>query len=542
MRVTDTRDYSKGNIMRWVLSILLGVVFSAGILGGCTSSTDPAGEGPPEVVYNPDRQFLDITIPDAFAFEVSSSRPAELQATWLLNGTSVATGNSYQYQANLVGFDTLTVQTVLDGESEERDWRITVLASPSLLPPTVPEVLIVHGEEPMDVLVSWQWISQSHFPITDYLIASSYDGPITVDNWEDATLLGSFEHQSGQAGYSAVFTAAEHGMLPGATIWFGFRGRDDHGQMSPIVEIYRHTISFAWWIEGFVYDSDHNPLPEIIIEYCSGEGCRTNTDVSGFYRVGPFLNVATVVLRTYSSNVDLVGQPFTSWFDFQTDPIGYSELGNTHDIQLLTRFETGLPEDFLTFLRQMTKTDVTTDLRPNQRLYKWEEYPIKIFIPDHVRPGDNLDFGEKCRLALDYWNLVMGEDILVEVQDPGLAQIDFYLTELPGANGMATLVAPSDYGYRLGDVIPEKISIGINNVVLPNEQRVRETAMHELGHAMGLYDHVWSETDETYLMFITSAGALDDGPLNAVHIDEKRMLEAIRYLPQGVNMAGFFLE
>ncbi len=67
--------------------------------------------------------------------------------------------------------------------------------------------------------------------------------------------------------------------------------------------------------------------------------------------------------------------------------------------------------------------------------------------------------------------------------------------------------------------------------------------MHELGHAMGLYEHVdVIPPGETYLMALSSAGALDEGPENAVHVDEKRMLNAIRFLPQGVDMAGFRLE
>ena len=529
--------------MKRFSTLLMAVVLGAVALAGCSSSTDPNDGGPLQVIYTPDRQFLDVTIPGTFDFEVAPSRPANFQATWLLNGATVGTGTVYQYQSGAVGSDTLLVQTVLDGTDRQREWLITVLPSLSLLPPPVPDVLIQHGTAPMDVLVSWVWINQSAFPIIDYLIAASYDGPVTAANWDQANFLGAFPHVPGQAGYSELFTAEEHGMLPATTIWFGLRGRDDRGQLSPIPEIYRHTISFAWWIEGTVYDTEQNPLPEIIIDYGCGS-CRVNSDVDGFYRIGPFRDVDAVDIFTLSRNVDLPGEPFTSWYDFQADPIVYNESGNTHDITLITRYGGTANSEFLDFLRLMTWTDDVTQLRPDQRLYKWPEYPVRVYIPDHVRQQDGLDFGENSRTGLGYWNLVMAQDYLVEVGDPGQAQIEFYFDDVPGANGITSLAAPQfPYFYRLGDVIPEKVIIGINNILPDDSQRVQELAMHELGHALGLYEHVEGiPPGETYLMALSSAGALDQGPENAVHADEKRMLNAIRFLPQGVDMAGFRLE
>ncbi len=534
--------------MKRFFALLLAAGLGVGVLGSCSSSTDPGDGGPVRVIYDPDRQFMDIVIPDSFDFTVSASGPASLAATWKLNGVEVGEGSSYHYQSGAVGVDTLTVVTVLDGKEGSRDWLITVLPSVSLLPPPVPDVGIQDGEAPMDVVVSWHWINHSAFPIVDYLVAGSYEGPITTENWDEAMFLGTFPQVPGQAGYTALFTAEEDGMLPDTVIWIAVRGRDDHGQLSPIAEISQHTISFAWWIEGTVYDTEMTALPEIIIDYGCGS-CRVNTDVNGFYRVGPFKNVDSVDIYTLSRNVDQEGVPFTSWYDFQADTFVYDEEGNTHDLMLITRYGTDdqcltYDHEFLLFLRRMTLTDMTTYLRPNFRLFKWEEYPIPVYIPDYVRPEDGMDFGYDSRLAVGYWNLVMDEDYLVLVDDPALARIEFVFTDLgAGANGRASLAAPQDpYYYGLGDVIPEKILVEINNVVLPTDQRIQETSMHELGHAMGLYSHVESCSDRPYLMNVTSAHALDNGPENAVHIDEQRMIRAIRYLPQGIDMSSFRLD
>lgn len=534
-----------------MVKFLYGLILFSGLvlLGvGCSSSTSPDDGGPLTLTYNPDRQFLDVTIPETFDFSVATNRPASLSATWLLNGAEVGSGSSFQYQSGSVGADTLMVRTVLDGTTRTREWLITVLPSASLLPPPVPDVSIHHGEAPMDVVVNWFWINQSAFPMVDYLIAGSYDGPVTAENWDQATLLGTFPHVPGQAGYSALFTAEEHGMEPAATIWFGLRGRDDRGQLSPIAEIYRHTISFAWWLEGTVTDTYGEPLPEIILDY-GCPSCRVNTDVNGNYRIGPFRDIDAVDLFTLSRNVDLPGQPLTSWYDFTAEPITYSETDNTYDIMLITRFGTDdqcltYDDEFLAFLRQMTKTDVTTPLRADHRLYKWDQYPVPVFIPEYVREEDGLDFAANCRLTLGYWNDAMQEDYLVEVDDPADAKILFFFEDIGnGANGRTELAAPQEpYYYSLGDVVPELINLRINNVILPTAQRVQETSLHELGHALGLYEHVDNCSDRPYLMNVTSSGALNNGPENAIHIDEIRMIHAIRYLPQGLDLAGFNLE
>lgn len=525
--------------------ILLGM--TSVLLVSCSSSTDPGGGGGTGLTFSPDRQFLDVVIPGTADFSVSAGSES-LQATWSVNGVEEATGNSFQYQSGAVGQDTVTVATNHDGTARERDWLVTVLPSVSLLPPPVTEISIGHGEEPMDVVVSWVWINQSAYPVTEYLIASSYDGPVTAENWDQADFLGAFPHVNGQAGYAATFTADEHDMQPAATIWFGLRGKDNRGQMSPIAEIYRHTISFAWWIEGTVYDSNLEPLPEVIIDYGCGS-CRVNSDGDGQYQIGPFLDVEEVNLYTLSRNVDLPGEPLTSWYDLEVGPLTYSEFGNTHDLYLVNRFGTDdlcatYDDNFLTFFRQMTKTDITTALREDHRLYKWEEYPVKVHIPEFVRPSDSLDFGANSRLGMSYWNLVMGEDYLIEVATPEEADILFFFEDLgSGANGRTELAAPQlPYFYSLGDVIPERINVLLNTDILPNEQRVQETALHELGHALGLYEHVDGCSDRPYLMNITSAGALDEGPMNAVHIDEIRMLHTLRYLPQGIDMANFINE
>ena len=196
--------------------------------------------------------------------------------------------------------------------------------------------------------------------------------------------------------------------------------------------------------------------------------------------------------------------------------------------------------DFLTYLRYMTKTAVPALQWPNQLLCSWEEYPVKVHIPDYLRP-DGVDFGANSRLGISIWNQAVGQEILVfdgvgeEEADVVFAFYDLGAT----ANGVTSLTEPLGYDGPLGFITPEKITVGINILVLPTDQRVQETSLHEMGHALGLYRHVQACSQVGYLMALTSAGVLDDGPGNAVHIDEIRAMMIIRNLPRWVDLSGF---
>jgi hypothetical protein len=530
-------------IPKRVLAGLQGLVLVAFLLWGCSSSTDPGDGGPLRVVYSPELQFLELETTQGAQFAASPSRPATFSARWLLNGAEVGTGETFAYEAGVVGYDTLTVLTELDGDSKERSWRITVLPRPSLIPPPVQNISVTHGEEPMDVIVGWQYIMTSHFPVTSYQLAGSYSGPIYMSNWDEAQQLGTFFPRPGFVGHRDTLTAVDDGMQPGSRIWIAVRGIDDRGQMSPMSEVRQHEISFPWYLDGTVVDVEGRPLPEIIIRFCEdqqGEACLTNSDAKGSFRIGPFPSIEAITLKTFSSNSQQTTPPFTAWFDFESAPIAYSDEGNELEVMLIPRYPSGIGLDFLSFFQYMTKTDITMPFRPNQNLYRWEEYPLKVFIPDYVRESDGLDFAANTRLVLGYWNEVMGEEYLVEVANQEDCDILMVFAELgSGTNGVATLVEPSDQEYILGEVIPELVTAAVNTAILPSAQRVQETAMHELGHAMGLLSHVPMASEDQYLMAITSAGALDGHYLDAVHEDEVRMLRAIRYLPQGTDMSRY---
>lgn len=524
---------------RLVAALLALGLFS---LLACSSSTDPVpGPGDLSFTFDPPQSVVGIYPGNGQTFRVAASPTVQLGMSWSLNGDPVSTGESFPYSAQYVGVDTLRAVYSYQGSRWTHTWYVDVTQNPSTAPPAVPSIALAHGTEAVSVRVNWQWISNSEFPMAEYLVAMSFDGPINSSNWEEARLLGSVEHLPNLVGYSLTVHEDPDGLEAGRRAWFAVRGRDAAGQLSLIDGEYSIVISSPWMVQGYVYDDSLNPIPDVIVDY-GCPSCRVNTDATGFYSFGPVPDVSTLTISTLSRDEPIPGQPNSAWYDYSWSGVTYAEDGN-YDIILGSRY--GLDEgcgvhdlDFMTYFRRVTWTDQPSDLRPNLRLYRWDEYPLSVYVQPGFINESGLDMSALTAEAVGFWNIAMGEEYFTLTTDPAAADVDVYFGfESVLYAGRAYVSAPDDEDYRNGDVIPQHMRVflweGITNPV-----RLQETAMHELGHVLGLHAHNLCEGGG-FLMDVISAGMLDNGPENAVHPDEKRAVRMIRNLPQGLDMAGF---
>lgn len=407
--------------------------------------------------------------------------------------------------------------------------------------PRVPGVEVRHGQEPGQIEVNWLWYLSADHATHHYEVGMNTSGPVTDENWLDSNAISQQLHDSNRVGYTEVFGEAD-GLVPGQEAWFGVRAVDSDGWTTNVVESPSLIVSSAWWATGMVTDIFGLPLTGVVVGSEQVEG-PVITGSDGAYTLGPLLDQEDVVIWSDAGGLDPL--PSTDgWYNFRSPAIrsqGDSQL----DIMVIPRF--GMDStcstyegDFLNYLRYMTKTNTPSLERPNQLLCSWLDYPVKVYVPDHVRP-DGVDFGENCRQGIALWNLAVGQEILIST---GVAESEadvvFSFSDLGSMiNGVTSLAEPQGFEGYLGYVVPERIDVGINNVVLPTDQRVQETCLHEMGHALGLYRHVQFCTQAGYLMSITSAGVLDDGPENAVHQDEVRAMQIIRSLPRWMDLSGF---
>ena len=464
-----------------------------------------------------------------------------LALSWFLNDETPVEADGFSYNADFVGVDTLRAIYSYQGTQWDHTWFLNVNQNPVTAPGAVPGVTLAHGTDPVSVRVSWQWIASSEFPMADYLVALSTEGAITAENWDAARLVGVLDHQANQVGYSLTFEEQEHGLEAGRQTWFAVRGRDSAGQLSLLNEGPSIVVSSPWLVEGYILDDGLNPIPDVILDY-GCPTCRVNSDATGYYSFGPVPDTSTLTIETLSRDVPEPDDPLGAWYDYTLTGVTYEE-GKSYDIVLGRRF--GLDEgcdpfdrDFLNYLRFVTRTRSFTNLRENYNLYRWENYPLRVY----VQPGFINEFGmDLSALATEvtsFWNVAMEEEYFVLTDDPAVADVDVYFgNEGPQFLGRAYITEPSDEEYGLGDVAPEHVRIYVRESIA-DPQFFQEVTMHEFGHALGLCEHNVC-SGGGFLLSVNPSGMLDNGPAEAVHIDEKRAVRMIRNLPQGTDMNGF---
>ncbi|MFH2053395.1 MAG: matrixin family metalloprotease [bacterium] len=524
--------------MNSILTTRMWALLSPALLAclvACGSSTDPGGDdGGVVFSYSPSGSQMVIEAGTSRDFAVSASGGGALTAEWKLNGLTVSQTATYRYTAGSVGVDLLQVTASSGGRSGAFEWTVTVSEDVATLPPAVPQVRVTHGILPAEARVSWNFVGSSTYPIDSYLVACSFDGPLSVANWDQALQLGEVAH-TGNIGYSALFQT-DDGMIPGATAWFGVRARDELGQLSPLPQSVQHVLSYAWDLTGTVRDDFGRPMSNVLVKFLVGNRVLNDlTAPDGTFGYGPFSSVDSVQVQATAT----VGDYYR-----YSSPHLKAASGSVYDVVLIGIIPVdpacdGTDGDFLQYLRFMT---MTSPLSEQTKLHKWQEYPVAVHIPDYVRSPDGLDFAAASREALDLWNSDSGLLLFEEVASPGAADIIFNFDfDEPALNGQAVLVSPQ--GFLNGAVTPELVRVDINNVLPAAGSSgylgVKGVALHELGHTLGLYAHSSGCSDYRLMDIGAGSSAFSDGRTHPVHQDEMNAVRCIRYLNQAVDLSRY---
>jgi hypothetical protein len=505
------------------------------LAGGCGGGGGTTGPGPdPVISFSPTAQGQQLTIGDSRQFGASVDPEGTMAVTWRRGGAVVGTGRQYMYQANAVGRDTLRVRAEAGSASREYFWVLDVAAEPATAPPQVPGVAVAPGPDPVEVMVTWTRVSGSTYPIVAYEIVMSYAGVITLDNWAAAIPLAQVAHVGGQVGYSSTFDRTNGGLVPGAEAWFAVRARDDRGQLSVSLASRQTRITSEWWIDGRIIDERGVPILGAIAA-TSAPQRNDNTDGDGLFRLGPYRSVDTVTVAT---------TPPAGYYAFRTGRIA-SQADIDLDVVLPRRQDLAAECDvqsyggeFMNWFRHMTRTVAVAGDTASSRLWKWDQWPVRVFLPDSTTASGR-DMDEAAREMMALWNdalrLNVGDpDYLVEVATSAAADVYFaWVTDVSSGYGEASLELPA--GGVFGDVRPERIRVEVETGIAAN-QFFREVCLHELGHVLGLSNHSLECDGAGHLMVLGAAGNLSlEHP---IHPDEVNAVRILRALPQGADMRG----
>ena len=514
-------------------------------LAGCSSSTDPGvnPDPPPTIEFSPPGAGLELWLSETMEFSAAVMPAAALSASWYRLGEPVGQDSVFTYVPAEVGRDILKVIAFAGAVQDTHSWVIDVKEDISAIPPVVPGVWVRTGPEPADVVVYWIRVTGETFPLVEYLVACSFDGPISESNWNQATILENYAVVPGQLGYSRTYTAAEHGMIPGEQAWFAVRVRDERQQLSPLTSSFRHDITWPWYLGGQVTDDTGKPLLAVILTPDDESENSTNTDGGGIFLFDdPFHNTESIKVTTNSP----------LWHDFVTEPVPVDQDTTLANITLITPYDLGYDcwnGQFLEYLRSMTGTVEIADQPEWSLLHRWDEYPVSVFIPPFQNSA-GVDMEQACLAALDFWNTTMNSDAdqlgidetdyFVRTAEEATADIVFLfeLRALSFGYGKVSLLLPAGPEFYLGRVVPEKMQIWINaDDALGVFEAVQGVALHEFGHTLGLFVHANCSGDEYLMKIAGGLGAMSrDDP---IHLDERRAVRAIRNIPQGTDMKNY---
>jgi len=536
----------------WIAAVwLLFAIWCLIFLGSCSNSTEPGSDPILRITYNPPADNVVLLLDDELLFHVNIENGPGAVVTFCRGDSLLTTGTNFLYQGIRIGTDSLCANVTMPDTTYSKNWRIWVDAENATLPPLVPQQTVGHGPVPSSIVVTWVQPSPHSVPrpLQRYYVGINYNAMVTDANWDEALIIDTVEHLPGQTiGYSRTYNADQMvEILPGQEVWVGVRVEDQAGLLSPLSESLSILITLPYSLQGYVRDDQGHPLHGVIVDY-GCDTCKTATDVNGWFELGPFRDIDKYVFTTISQNENSHPDTVDAYYDFQTDSLEV-ETPQPLEIMLIGRrgLDPGCTDDqysgdFLSYLRQMTRTDRILTIRPNYDLLKWDSYPLNVYVNAALNLDETFAMDSLAVEALAIWNEKMDEDYFVQVDQVELADIEIIFT-MQGLypNHGLTEIMNEGRRYRINEVIPQKMHVLVLQSLNEPEYTL-EVILHELGHALCMGDHSYCG-DLVHLMWGTPGGIIAARwPESPINDDEAAAVRVIRYLPQATPMNQYISE
>ncbi|MEN8007755.1 MAG: hypothetical protein ABFS42_12115 [Candidatus Krumholzibacteriota bacterium] len=361
-------------------------------------------------------------------------------------------------------------------------------------------------------------------------------GSITAENWCTLPVLGSMP-SGNKLGYFMTFDHRDKGIVPGVTESFAVRPVYENGDPGPVGTVVSHRPTAPFTVEGLVRDDTTAPIPGMTVrlmepfEFPEAADIVTSVETGPdgrFPPLGPISDLAAMVVATDSPDTLTTPDAEDSFFDFTTEPITADTYEGDITITLITRYTYEFPpggwlaEYFVGWVQLMTYTNYAGG---GYRLRKWDDYDLRVYVPEGMNEDGTIDLAAECRQAMETWNTALGLTVFTETTDPADAKIEVQYLDLRQAYGRIMLDLPAGHTFN-GWVIPERALLQLDPII--NHNNASGVILHEFGHTLGIYSH---SGNPNHLM--STAGSCCLGQ------DEIRLVHTIMNLPQNCLTSNF---
>lgn len=530
----------------WGLLACLAVL----LLGSCSNTTEPTDDRP-RVSFSPDQDEITVPLDDVVTFRVLLENATGAVVQFCRGDSVLVVDQEYYYEGLYPGPDSLCAIVTLPDAVYHKEWRIWVDSQNADLPPVVPDQAVTLGPTPGSIIVSWTQPPAAVLPrpLANYLVAVRQDSSFTEADWDEAVILEQVDHVPGPAiGYARTYDDGEFpDIVAGEQVMVAVRARDVAGLLSPLESALRIRVSAPYSLRGYVRKDTGEPLPGVIVDY-GCDTCRTATDLAGWFELGPFRDVDEYVITTLSRDVNSGPEIIDAYYDFRSDTLGV-DSPQPLAITLISRWgmdpdcaSSFYGDDFLTYFMQITRTDQAFTGRPNQKLLKWDSYPIAVYVHQATSDDGSYELGPIGIQAITMWNEKMPEDYFFQVDQPEIADMEIIFTNTGmGTNHGIAQIVNGGIIYKINEVIPDKMHVKVRTN-LTNPRYTLEVLLHEIGHGLCLGAHS-NCASLVHLMGAAPSGIINaNWPDSPINDDEAHAVQAIRYLPQGTPMDRFIVE
>ncbi len=430
-----------------------------------------------EVVFEPQASGINATVGETLNFKIGIRNiDPPIQFSFRLNGSAVSSDSTFSFVPRDVG------EYIVRGHAWkqsadldiERDWNILVSCDDHIPPPKPTNLRIGPGPEPGDIMVAFT-------PPSDEENLMRYElriwhQPLDELQWDSTDLVAQPDANPGVEEETFTFSGLEAGLFKYARV----RAYDECGNPSEWSALADGKIA------GYAVGG-------VVIDWETGEGIP---GLEVLYGIGDPEDVVTDITdaegRFHCPNVPYMsgntGNPVGLIRDENSDDLGlWYDIGDTRavDDSLYYTFgsfghnptQSEAYPDFLTYLRDMMDVDF------------WDNYSMHLAYPIAVHVEEftynDVDYTQLLRNAMAIWEDDCGLDLFTEVSSAGdAALLITYYGGTSGSGWYEVLERDTETHIPLQGRIH-----WMANGQPGSEQSLQRVILHELGHALGPWNH-----------------------------------------------------